>query len=391
MKTRRPLRFVASVAAVVIASVICLRAADTGEFLITDHGAKGNNSFDNAPVINALLAKFGSSGGTIVIPAGDFRINSPIVVSKNSVTIRGVNYGQRSNVDPAPSGVFAPAGGSKLILGTGVLSGIAVNDGGAKLLELTIRDLAIAGSDGGVYQTGISINRSNRWTRVENVNCVNLKKGIFIKQAEETKIESCWLAECESPLQMDTGTNCIVSDNSFGGQPSGVTCDFHSHHGLIFSGNVIFPDGYAGLWLTDAHACTVTDNTITGWYTGLVQVEGNMNLLVNNNITAVLNGSSWPTDPRGRDGLYGLVRISGNDNVCASSVLTSWQPENHCRVHCASGDRNTFRNLTIGGLGSNRKLFVNGTLTTRTRITHCGWASEIDLSGSATARVEYAP
>lgn len=44
--------------------------ADTGEFLVTDHGAKGDNAFDNAPVINALIAKFGASGGTNILGSG---------------------------------------------------------------------------------------------------------------------------------------------------------------------------------------------------------------------------------------------------------------------------------------------------------------------------------
>src|SRR5207247_5740635 len=129
-------------------------------------------------VINSLIAKFGSSGGTIIIPAGDFRINSPIVVTnRNFVTIRGINFGQRSNVDPTPAGVFAPAGGSKIILGAGVTNGIAVYDTGPQTQGLTIKDLNISASDGVVYQIGIFINHSNRWTRISDVSCINLKKG----------------------------------------------------------------------------------------------------------------------------------------------------------------------------------------------------------------------
>jgi parallel beta-helix repeat protein len=365
--------------------------ADTGEFLITDHGAKGDNAFDNAPIINGLIAKFGASGGTIVIPEGDFRINSPVVVDRNFVTIRGVSYGQRSNVDPPPGGVFGPAGGSKLILGAGVRHGIAVHDTGPKTLGLTIKDLAVQGSDSGVYQVGVFINHANQWTRIDNLSCVNLKKGVFIKQAEEAQFTNSWIAECEAPLHMDTGRDCIVADSSFGGQPGGVTCDFHAHTGLVFHGNVIFPDGYTGLWLTDSHGCAIVGNTITGTFTGLVQIEGNMNRLSENNITAVTVGGAWLADPRGRDGLYGLVRILGNDNVFASSVIMSWQPEGDCRVHCGAGDRNTFRNLTIGANASARRIFLNGTLTSATRITHCGHPQEIDLSGSATARVRYDP
>jgi len=197
-----------------------------GEYLVTDYGAKGDNAFDNAPIINGLIAKFGASGGTIIIPPGDFRVNAPIVVSNNYVTIRGVNDGQRSNVDPTPPGVFGPAGGSKIILGAKVPYGIVVSNSGPVLSGLTIKDLNISGSDGSLFQVGISIQRSNQWARIDDVSCINLGQAVYILQANDAHIESCWMAECAAPLHMDTGNNCTVANNSFGGQPPGVTCDF---------------------------------------------------------------------------------------------------------------------------------------------------------------------
>lgn len=364
--------------------------ATEGEYLITDHGAKGDNATDSAPVINALINSFGPEGGTILIPAGDFRLQSPVIV-KSNVTIRGVNYGQRSNVDPTPPGVFFPAGGSKLILGAGLADGILAPAGGPALTGVSIRDLAISGSDGSVYQTGVHLDRANEFTRISGVNCVNLKKGVRLRESTRATVERCWLAECQSPLQLDTGSECLVADNSLGGQPGGITCEFLSQQRLVFTGNNVFPDGHTGLRFTNSHACLVSHNTFTGWYTGMVQVEGNMNLFAHNTLTAVPRNGSWPTDPLGRDGFYGFIRISGNDNVMDSSTLFSWQPENNCRVHCAAGERNTFRNLDIGALGSSRKIFTNGALTLWTRITRSGVAPEIDLGGSPTARVTYDP
>jgi hypothetical protein len=364
--------------------------ASEGEYLITDHGAKGDNAYDNAPVINTLISSFGPEGGTILIPAGDFRLQSPVIV-KSNVTIRGVNYGQRSNVDPTPPGVFFPAGGSKLILGAGVADGILAPAGGPALTGLAIRDLAISGSDGAVYQTGIHLERANDFTRLSGVNCVNLKKGVRLREASRATVERCWLGECQAPLQIETGSECLVADNSLGGQPGGVTCEFIGQQRLVFTGNNVFPDGHTGLRFANSHACLVSHNTFTGWYTGMVQIEGNMNLFAHNTLTAVPRGGAWPADPLGRDGFHGFVRISGNDNVMESSTLFSWQPENDCRIHCAAGERNTFRNLDIGALGSSRKIFTNGDLTSWTRITRSGIQAEIDLGGSPTARVTYDP
>jgi hypothetical protein len=363
------------------------------EFLITDHGAVGNNSFDNAPVINNLINALPAEGGVIVIPAGDFRIHSPIQIGgKSNVTIRGINYGQRSNVDPAPPGVAGPAGGSKIILGTGVQHGIAVFNGSPSIGGLIVRDLAIQGGDGPLYQTGIFIDRGNSATRIINVSCINTEKGAFIRDANRAVIEDCWIGECQSPLHLMTGQDNLVADSSFGGQPGGVCCDLNGQQRLIFSGNVIFPDANTGLFLTQSESCNISHNTITGWFTGLVQIEGNMNTFTNNNVTAVLEpGGSWPADPLGRDDQYGLIRISGNDNTVSSSIVMSWQPANHVRVRNHSGDRNLFRNLYIAANGSNRKIFVNSPSTTWTRITLSGWPSEIDLNGSATARITYDP
>lgn len=364
--------------------------ATEGAYLITDHGARGDNGFDNAPVINSLISRFGPEGGTIQIPAGDFRINSPII-GRSNVTIRGVNYGLRSNVDPTPPGVFGPAGGSKLILGAGVTDGILVPADAPPLSGLAIMDLALQGSDGAVYQVGIRVLRANAFTRIEGVNCINLKKGVFLREASHAYIANCWLAECESPLHLELGSNCIVSDNSLGGQPGGVTADFHGHQNLIFTGNNVFPDGHTGLWLTNSNNCNISHNIFTGVYTGMVQIEGNMNMISRNTLTAVEPGGVWPPDPRGRDGLYGFIRVTGNDNVLESNTLFSWQPQGDCRIHIAAGERNVLRNFDIGARGSSRKIFLNGALTSWTRITHCGVPSEIDLSGSPTARVSYDP
>src|SRR2546426_900979 len=84
------------------------RAQVRGEYLITNYGAKGDGSFDNAPIINGLINQLPNYGGSIVIPHGDFRINSNISIpaGKNYVTIRGLGRG------------------SRIILGTGAGAGI---------------------------------------------------------------------------------------------------------------------------------------------------------------------------------------------------------------------------------------------------------------------------
>jgi len=111
----------------------------------------------------------------------------------------------------------------------------------------------------------------------------------------------------------------------------------------VFTGNVIYPNGYTCLWLTQANNCNVSHNTFTTWYTGEIQIEGNMNSVFANNITAALANGAWAADPQGRNGQYGLVRISGNDNVMDDNIIMSWQPVNDVRVGIATGSRNVLR------------------------------------------------
>jgi len=363
--------------------------AAAGEWVLTEFGGIGDGQFDNAPVFNAIIENMPPEGGTIVVPEGEFRINSPIIVDKSFVTIRGNNHGQRSNVDPGVAGTTAPAGGSKILVGPGVNAGILVPDEEPRISGLLFRDLAIQGLDPGTNQ-GIIINRSNDGVRIENVNCINLDKGIFLAEADAARISGCWLAECRAPLHIDGGRQIIVSNNHLGGQPGGVTAGFDNLDHLQFTGNTIFPDGRVGLFLGNCHQCNIASNTISGKFTGLIDIRGNMNTLTNNGIFAERRDGEWPADPAGRDGLWGLIRIEGNDNMVSSNNIISWQPENDTRLHIVGGERNQVFNNYIAGIGSTRKIVVNGANAQNTRIVNSGVSGEIK-TGNQSTKVRYSP
>src|SRR5437762_6893839 len=137
---------------------VAARAQVRGEYLITNYGAKGDGAFDNAPIINSLINQLPNVGGSIVIPHGDFRINSNLEIpsGKNYVTIRGLGRG------------------SRIILGTGVGVGIDVTNDPVRISGLTVRDLRISGSDWSVNQTGILVNRFSDGAHFNNVCCDNL-------------------------------------------------------------------------------------------------------------------------------------------------------------------------------------------------------------------------
>ena len=343
-----------------------------GEFLVTNHGARGDGAFDNAPVINGLIEQLPATGGSIVIPHGDFLLGSPITVRKSYLTLRGLG---RS---------------SRLIVGAGVADGILVPDEATRISGVVIRDLQVSGTDRGIYQTGIKVDRANDGLHVERVDFTGLGRGIFVRALDALQVTGCDVSQCESSLLLSGGVMGLVTRNRFSGFSGGITVELADLDRVQFSANIIAPDGHTALRLRNAHNCSISGNSITTWYTGAVEIDGNMNCLTGNHVSAVQVDGGWLPDPRGRDGLWGLVRIAGNDNSMTSGTIMSWQPENDIRVNVVNGERTTLRDLTIAATGSTRKVNVDPAASW-TRITHCGWPQETTLNGNPTARVVYDP
>jgi hypothetical protein len=349
-----------------------LFAQTNGEYVITNHGAVGDGWFDNATIINNLINGLPNTGGSIVIPNGTFRVNSPIIVTKSYVTIRGMGPG------------------SKISVANGASQGILAPNQTPRISGLTIRDLQIQGLDWNIYRTGVSVDRANDGLFITNVTCNNMNRGFFLRECDAGRIVSNSVTQCESSLFMTGGFSTLVSRNSFSGYSGGTAVELVNLDRNEFTGNTISPDGRTSLRLSNAHNCNVSGNTITTYFTGCIEITGNMNTFSGNNISAVTVGGNWVADPAGRNGSYGLVRIAGNDNVFASSSIMSWQPVNDTRMNIVSGDRNVLRDLVIAANGSNKKVNV-GASTTWARVTHCGWPVETQLNGNSTVRVTYDP
>lgn len=343
-----------------------------GEYLITNYGAKGDGAFDNAPIINELIGRISSKGGSIVIPHGDFRIDSSIVLDKNFVTIRGTGRG------------------SKIVMGPAVTEGIYTPDASTRISGIEIRDLCISGTNWSIYQTAISINRANDGVLILNVACTDLHKGIWIKDADAGRIIGCAISRCESSLTISGGGVTVVNRNHFSGFSGGIAVEFLNLNRAQFTGNIISPDASTALSIRNSSHCNISGNTIQTWYTGAIELEGDMNSLSGNTIIAERVNGTWLTDPKNRDGHHGLIRIRGNDNLVTTSNITSGQPEGDIRVNVVSGARNTLRGLLVNGIGSDRKINVSPDAEW-TRITHCAWPQETQLNGNSTARVIYDP
>lgn len=63
------------------------------EYNIVDYGAVADGKTDCGAVINKIINILPASGGTILIPQGEFYINTTVNVNKSFVTIMGLNSG----------------------------------------------------------------------------------------------------------------------------------------------------------------------------------------------------------------------------------------------------------------------------------------------------------
>lgn len=341
---------------------------DNPTYVITQYGAVGDGKTDCSGVINKIIKSLPASGGTIVIPEGDFLLDNPIIIDRDFVTIKGLNPGLRSNVDVPLEGVRNPGGGSKLLVGKAEAA-IEVpnisNENGVKkrISGLMIKNMLISG---GEHNNGIGINilHDNDGVRIENVVGINLQKGIVAVAADAMIISSCWLSECAHSIEMTHGIQNMINNCQLGAQPGGVTVKLTDQENFIMNGNHVYPDGDVNLQLNDCRFVNVTANNFQSYYLGMIELNNSHSNILTGNVVWM----RLPSDPnrqlRGEDNDYGVIRVSGNQNMLSNSTITcDWANEDGDPVSIRSinGEGNSYYNLKFENMNSNRLMFVNET------------------------------
>jgi hypothetical protein len=354
------------------------------EYVITNYGAKGDGKTDCSNIINDLISKMPASGGTIVLPEGEFLLNNPIVVNRNFITIRGLNPGLRSNVDVAGNGVQHPGGGSKLLLGNapiGIYVPVQADVNGRKnrISGLVIKNLLISGGQG-TKGTGIGIVQDNDGIRIENVIGINLNTGIIAQAADAMIITSCWISECRNSIEMTNGIQNMITNCQLGAQPGGITVNLTNQENFNFTANHVYPDGDVNLQLNNTRYANISSNNFQSYYVGMIEVKGGNSNLVSSNVC-------WlrvPADParqlRGKLNDYGLIRVSGDNHLISNNSLTcNWAnaANNPVTIRSESGNGNRFQNIKINDLSGSRVFYVNET----SEVFYCVPASKVLVDG----------
>lgn len=169
-----------------------------------DYGAQLNDpNFDNAPIINNLINNMPPSGGVIELPAGEMWIHSPIKINRSYVTIRGVNAGTRSNIDPEEqTGLNHPGGGSKLVLGNNCQTAIVSERrvGAPRVSSIQLESFLIQGRGSDTGQIAVNIDQDNDAVRIIGVSTINVDTGLRLNGADACTVRGCWISEVRNGL-----------------------------------------------------------------------------------------------------------------------------------------------------------------------------------------------
>lgn len=333
--------------------LLCYDTHDKIENDITLAGAVGDGQTDCSEVINKMISELPEEGGVIIIPEGDFVLDSPIVLSKSNVVLKGLNSGFRSNIDVKDTTLVGPGGGSKLIV-RNAESAITVADEGLSGIE--IRDLMISG---GTENNGVGIlfEKAVSGAVIDNIVGINLLIGVEIHKATNLTISNCWICELSNSIVLTGGENNTVTNCQLGAQPTGMTCSFTDEKGMIFRRNQVYPDGKTNLLMRNCDDAEITNNNFASYYTAIIDIEGTGNL-IENNMIALTGAVTHQCAYRASD--YGVVRIAGDGNrFCTNTLKCEWASANGVTIRATEGMDNVFENCLISDVNSENVFLVN--------------------------------
>ncbi|MBF6626766.1 right-handed parallel beta-helix repeat-containing protein [Aerococcaceae bacterium zg-BR9] len=297
------------------------------QYNILDYGAQANRpSFDNAKIINHLIQKIGKNGGTIYIPEGDFYISTPIVIDRSYVTIMGSNSGLSSGVDKGNDKSQSGGGGARLLVSSGI-TGIELKDtdNSQRLSGITLRHFQIKGE--GNNGIGIHGNHDSDRIIIDDLVITNVGTGIQLRGADAAVITHSWIAETKSSIVLDGASQqAQISNNALGAQPQGITIHMENPRWANITGNNIFPNGATAIRLENAHQTVISANTISAYFTGIIELMPNSNNergqhnLISNNVISL---EKYQSHPEGRNINWGIAHINADNTLFSNNQIVA--------------------------------------------------------------------
>lgn len=337
---------------------------------ILDYGAKAEDSnFDNAPAFNKAIQSLPSTGGIIYIPNGNFFLKSTVTIDRSYVHIMGLNHGLRSGIDPSDGTTQTGGGGAKVTVQNSISAFKIQNTHNDKRLSgITFSGFDLKGdTNGGVGIDGVS--NTDRVV-IDNMTINNIGTGVKLNGADAPRITNSWIAETESSIQL-TGASqqAEIKSNSLGAQPQGITILLENADRYNISGNNIYPDGSSAIRLLNPVHGAIVGNTISAYYTGIIEMLPNGTNYGNSNVISgnVISIESWENNPIGRDNKWGIIHIEGYDNlISGNNILANGSPQDTTGILIMKGDRNKIATNIINIQNTTSKVVCNGSANNNT-------------------------
>ncbi len=332
----------------------------------------GNPYEDVGAVINAIIADIkrrqadpdvnegGRPGAAIYIPPGDYRLRTQVVINISFLRIFGSGHGFTSssirfNTSPDELRQWHEIwpGGSRILVDMPEAAGAAdaeraaflvMRDGAPRISSVEFADFCIDGlrftdaSNGDAEnsyrngKTGIHVSSANDSFRITGMGLVYLEHGVVLHHADAFNIDSNFIAECGSCIELrGMGQASKISNNLIGAGYDGHSIYAENFGGLLVSGNNVFPRGRSSIAFSGVVRSSITGNRLHSFYPGMLVFSGNCseNLVASNHF--LRDHEPWAPMTgydNGLDDQFGLLHLNGDNNsVMANHISESIDTE----------------------------------------------------------------
>jgi inulin fructotransferase (DFA-I-forming) len=359
---------------------------------------------DIGEVINSIIAEVrarqkvsdvdrehGKPGAVIYIPPGDYRLRTQVRIDISFLRIEGSGHGFTSSSirfnlpeDEVPGLHELWPGGSRILVdmppgeGADESGGAAFyveRSGSPRISSVQFSNFCIDGlhftSDGSELQpentyvngkTGIYVADANDSFRINGMGFVYLEHALTIYHADALSIHDNFIAECGSCIELrGWGQASKITNNLIGAGFRGHSIHADNHGGLLITANNVFPRGSSSVHLDGVTRSSVTNNRLHSFYPGMVVLTGNSseNLIAANHF--LRDREPWTPFQgvdNGLDDLFGLLRISGDNNSVIGNHFSEILDTAHIRppgatpiiIRLAAGNGNHVANNHVVAL-----------------------------------------
>ena len=310
---------------------------------VTQYGLKNDASSDCADLVNRLIADLPAEGGVIVFPEGEFRLDGPIKVTRNFVTITG-SENTTLYVNNSEAGIY--------------LAYVAeVNGQKNRISGVELRNLHLVGNN--YNGTGILVGHDNDRVQLTDITVEKCNLGMRINGADAIVINNCVMTDVKSGIEMNGGIQNSVTDRKFGSLSGGVSAYISGESNLLFSDNELNGVGNTGLNMNSCTRVNVSGCTVTGNKVGLFELNGENNLVSGNTFTLKKTEESQLGN---RDKDYGVIVVKGSLNHFTENTIDcEWDAalENPITISSPNGESNRFSNCTITDQSSEAVFYIS--------------------------------